>query len=350
MLLIVVTQLLLTDCQFQIPELPVADFTIDNANCLLPCAVTFNNSSQNASSYQWDFGDGETSEEMAPRHVYKNEGYFPVKLTAKGKGGVNGTTQAISIQNGSTISQTPAAKQYLSLPFATMVLIKGGTFQMGDTRNEGFANEKPVHEVSLSDFYMGQYEVTQRQWKEIMNNNPANYTGCDACPVEYISWNDSQEFIKRLNARTAGKYRLPTEAEWEYAAGGGSGTKTRFGNGKDIADPTEMNFYALADKKQNYSVTGEYRSRLIAVGSFPSNRLGLFDMSGSVWEWCSDYYGETYYNSTQKTNPGGPLIGENRILRGGAWNSEPFFCRITYRGITQFTNASGFGFRIVSSD
>jgi formylglycine-generating enzyme required for sulfatase activity len=172
-----------------------------------------------------------------------------------------------------------------------MAYIEGGTFQMGDTRNEGETDEKPVHKVTVSSFYMSKYEITQRQWESVMGNNPSYFKDCADCPVEQVSWEDVQKFLKKLNARTGGNYRLPTEAEWEYAAGGGSGTRTRFGNGKDILDATEANFDASADYRKSYSIAGEYRDKTLKVGSFRPNGLGLYDMTGNVFEWCSDWYG-----------------------------------------------------------
>jgi formylglycine-generating enzyme required for sulfatase activity len=125
------------------------------------------------------------------------------------------------------VSSTQLIK-YMDLPFAEMAYIQGGTFEMGDTRNEGSKDEKPVHTVKLDGFYMGKYEVTQRQWESIMGSNPSYFKDCPDCPVEQVSWEDVQEFLKKLNSKTGSKYRLPTEAEWEYAAGGGASNRTRF--------------------------------------------------------------------------------------------------------------------------
>ena len=115
-----------------------------------------------------------------------------------------------------------------------MAFIKGGTFMMGDTRNEGTSDEKPVHIATVGDFWIGKYEVTQRQWEDIIGTNPSYFKNCSECPVESVSWNDVQEFLKKLNQKTGLNYRLPTEAEWEYAAGGGAENRTRFGNGQEF--------------------------------------------------------------------------------------------------------------------
>ena len=233
-----------------------------------------------------------------------------------------------------------------NLTFIEMVSIPGGTFQMGDTRNEGVSEEKPVHTVTVSGFKMGKYEITQKQYQTIVGTNPSFFTNCDDCP-EQVSWLDAVAFCNALSDRegkqkvytingttvtstlSANGYRLPTEAEWEYAAGGGSSNRTRFGNGKDIANPTEMNFNGGESGKQSYSVVGEYRAKTIKVGSFAPNALGLYDMSGNVWEWCSDWFGP--YSSATQTNPVGAATGSYRVMRGGSWFYDPAYSRVAYR-------------------
>ncbi|SOD96425.1 SUMF1/EgtB/PvdO family nonheme iron enzyme [Spirosoma fluviale] len=241
----------------------------------------------------------------------------------------------------------PKNRQYLDLPFAQMVYIPEGTFQMGDTRNEGDKDEKPVHTVTVSGFLMGKYEVTQRQWEAIMSNNPSHFKDCPDCPVEQVSWNDVQEFLEKLNARTGGNYRLPTEAEWEYAAGGGAGTRTRFGNGRDVLDPAEANFDGRETYKKPYSKAGNYRGETIPVGTFRANALGLYDMSGNVWEWCADWYGT--YSSSSQSSPVGPTTGLTRVFRGGSWAIFPQSVRVQDRlSITPSYQNYHVGFRVVS--
>ncbi|GAA4418973.1 hypothetical protein GCM10023187_52920 [Nibrella viscosa] len=238
---------------------------------------------------------------------------------------------------------------YLDLPFADLVYVPGGSFQMGDTRNEGSGNETPDHRVIVSSFMMGKYEVTQRQWEAVMGNNPAYFKDCPDCPVESVSWEEVQEFLRKLNIRTNMRYRLPTEAEWEYAAGGGDvANRSRFGNGQDTLDPSQVNFDGNGQYITPYSVSGKYRNKTVEVGSLEPNQLGLYNMSGSVWEWCQDWYGD--YSSAEQTNPTGPATGSYRVLRGGSWFTEPQRCRSSYRGRnTPESRFNYVGLRIVLS-
>jgi formylglycine-generating enzyme required for sulfatase activity len=213
-----------------------------------------------------------------------------------------------------------------------MVLVPGGTFTMGCTaeQKDCGSDESPAHQVTLGDFYIGRYEVTQKLWAQVMGGNPSSFKNCDDCPVENVSWEDVQVFIGKLNQLYPGRnYRLPTEAEWEYAARG-RGQNVLFGNGKNIADPNEMNFDASASYKKPYSVAGTYRQKTVPVGSLNApNALGLYDMSGNVWEWCSDWYGS--YSSTAQTNPRGPSTGSVCVMRGGSWGGDPQYCRVAFR-------------------
>ena len=229
-----------------------------------------------------------------------------------------------------------------------MVLVSGGTFTMGCTseQQDCDGDESPAHKVTLGDYYIGRYEVTQKLWKQVMGDNPSYFKNCDDCPVEQVSWNDVQTFIKKLNYLYPGRnYRLPTEAEWEYAARGG-GKQVLFGNGKNIADPREMNFDASASYKKPYSVVGTYRQKTVPVGSLNTpNALGLHDMSGNVREWCSDWKGS--YTSDAQTNPTGPSSGSNRVIRGGSWSSYPLDCRVAYRNyVTPDSRSYSLGFRL----
>jgi formylglycine-generating enzyme required for sulfatase activity len=179
---------------------------------------------------------------------------------------------------------------------------------------------------------MSKYEVTQKQWRDIMGTNPSNFKNCDNCPVEKVSWNDIQDFIRKLNTKTGKNYRLPTEAEWEYAARGGQNYK-----------------YAGSD---NLGSVAWYRdnsgSKTHPVGQKSANGYGLYDMAGNVWEWCSDWYGSDYYNNSPSSNPKGPNSGTFRVLRGGSWYYSSRNCRAAYRDSSAPTDRNNdFGFRLV---
>ncbi len=213
-------------------------------------------------------------------------------------------------------------------PFeGSMVRVRGGTFQMGS--NEGNPSEKPVHSVTVGDFWIGKFEVTQAQWRAVMGNNPSNFSGCDQCPVEQVSWNDVQGFLRKLKSQTGKNYRLPTEAEWEYAAGVGNGTRTKWA-GTNVE--SRLGNYAW------YWANGG--SKTHPVGQKQSNGRGLYDMSGNVWEWCSDWYAEDYYAISPSANPKGPASGKYLVLRGGSWYVNDYDCRVAIR---YYFNPSGWG-------
>ena len=189
-----------------------------------------------------------------------------------------------------------------------MVYVTGGSFTMGCTFEQGSdcnTDEKPSHTVKLTGFAIAKYEVTQSLWKQVMGNNPSRFKG-DSLPVENVTWDEVQIFLQRLNAQTGKNYRLPTEAEWEYAARGGQQSRqTQYAGGVNIEEVAWCN---LNSENQTHP-----------VGTKQPNELGLYDMSGNVWEWCSDYYGT--YSSDNATNPKGPTKGSSRVLRGGCYAS-----------------------------
>jgi formylglycine-generating enzyme required for sulfatase activity len=205
-----------------------------------------------------------------------------------------------------------------TIPEIEMVKVDGGTFDMGCTaeQDDCFGDEKPVHQVRLSSFYMGKYEVTQALWKAVMDNNPSKFTGNDNLPVESVTWNDVQKFLQKLNALTGNKYCLPTEAQWEYAARGGYKSK-----GYKYSGSNDVN--RVAWFRDN---SGEQTH---AVGQKSPNELGLYDMSGNVWEWCSDWY--ECYNSYAQTNPSSGT-GAMYVFRGGSWNESARNSRASCRG------------------
>ena len=200
-----------------------------------------------------------------------------------------------------------------------MVLVKGGTFTMGNTDKGVISgifsfldNDRPAHNVTLTqDYYIGKTQVTQNLWRAVMGNNPSYFKG-DNRPVESVSWNDCQEFLSKLNEMTGLDFRLPTEAEWEYAARGGNRSRGYKYSGSD-----NIGSVAWYDGNSN--------STTHPVAGKQSNELGIYDMSGNVWEWCGDRYGS--YSSSSQTNPKGAASGNARVYRGGSWDDDPGCCR-----------------------
>lgn len=201
-----------------------------------------------------------------------------------------------------------------------MVVIPSGSFIMGSPADEPgrYDDESPQRRVSVPRFALGKYEVTQGQWKAIMGHNPSYFRRCgDNCPVENVSWNDAQQFIRTLNQKTGESYRLPTEAEWEYAAR--SGTSTVFYTGTTIT-ANQANF---SDNERNSNSKVARRNTTVRVGSFAPNAFGLYDMQGNVWEWVQDCWRNTYNDAP---SDGSAWLGDkkkpcNRVLRGGSWGS-----------------------------
>ena len=203
-----------------------------------------------------------------------------------------------------------------------MIAVKGGTFQMGSPASDtdAYGDERPQHAVTLSDFYMGETEVTQALWKAVMDGaNPSYFKG-DNLPVEKVSWNDCQLFITKLNQLTGKTFRLPTEAEWEYAARGGSKSK-----GYKYAGSDDINLVAwYADNSDNQTQP---------VGKKTPNELGIYDMSGNVWEWCQDWFSDSFYGTSQQADPcnDNDTSASYRVLRGGCWSNYAQYCRMAYR-------------------
>lgn len=196
-----------------------------------------------------------------------------------------------------------------------MVYVQSGTFMMG---SNDYAEEKPIHKVSLSSFSIGQTEVTQELWEAVMNTNPS-YDKGPKLPVGNVSWNDCQIFISKLNAITGKKFRLPTEAEWEYAARGGNNSKGyKYSGSNNVND---VAWWSLNSGSKPHN-----------VGSKRPNELGIYDMSGNMWEWCQDWFGEKYYSSSPSTNPTGPKSGKQRVTRGGTYRANDGFCIMSVRG------------------
>ena len=216
-----------------------------------------------------------------------------------------------------------------------MVLIQGGLFTMGCApgQSDCAQTETPARSVRLGDYYIGKYEVTQGLWKAVMGSNPSNFTGNDNLPVEQVSWDDIQEFIVKLNTKTKQKYRLPTEAEWEYAARGGNISR-------GYAYPGSNNINEVA------WYNGNSGRQTHPVGVKQPNELGLHDMAGNVLEWVSDFYGS--YPSFDEVNPQGPPTGSDRAVRGGGWGDEAKYCRVSLRhNNSPDVRRSFLGFRLV---
>lgn len=218
----------------------------------------------------------------------------------------------------------------IQLPDIPMVFVEGGTFSMGS--EDGEDDEKPVHSVTLSSYHIGKYEVTQKLWKAVMGNNPSKFKGNNR-PVEFVSWDDVQVFLKKLNSITGKNYRLPTEAEWEFAARGG--TKSRgykYSGSNDIG--------SVAWNEDNSG------SKTYVVGSKSSNELGIYDMTGNVWEWCEDVYDEYYYcRNIPALNPCNEVNGSYRVCRGGSYLARD--CLVSSRSYNLSGLSGSFlGFRL----
>ncbi len=219
-----------------------------------------------------------------------------------------------------------------------MIPVEGGTFTMGATPEQGddaFDDEKPAHRVTLSGYAIGKHEVTQALWQAVMGGNPSCFKG-DNLPVEQVSWNDCQEFINKLNSITGRNFRLPTEAEWEFAARGGKKSKGYKYSGSNNLD--EVAWYGRNCRRQGakefnelgISIYDNIGNQPHPVGTKIPNELGIYDMSGNVYEWCADWYG--IYSSSPSTNPTGPATGSSRVYRSSCWDTSSASCsRVSYR-------------------
>ena len=246
-----------------------------------------------------------------------------------------------------TVTLTPVSKNKLTNSIGmTFVLIPAGTFQMGSPKSEANrGSDETLHQVTISkNFYMQTTEVTQGQWMAVMGNNPSYFKNCGKdCPVEQVSWNDVQKFIQRLNKlEKAQVYRLPTEAQWEYAARAGTSTPFAFGNCLNTEDANYDGNYPYKGCSK-----GQYRKRTIQVGSLRRNKWGLYDMHGNVWEWCQDWYDKNYLTGLV-IDPVGPSSGSNRVVRGGSWFSGARYCRSAFRSYWLPGNRDSYvGFRLL---
>ena len=238
-------------------------------------------------------------------------------------------TQSVSVIAGKTVqpvqqqtstSTTSASSQTFTVNGVSfkMIRVEGGTFTMGATPEQGSDvgdDEKPAHQVTLSSYYIGETEVTQELWQAVMGSNPSNFKGANF-PVETVSWDDCQTFIRKLNSLTGKTFRLPTEAEWEYAARGGNKSQGYKYSGSHT--PGNVAWYDANSSNETHPVKTK-----------SPNELGIYDMTGNVYECCQDWYGR--YISSPQTNPTGPASGSYRVYRGGSWFGNAWFCRVSYR-------------------
>jgi eukaryotic-like serine/threonine-protein kinase len=244
-----------------------------------------------------------------------------------------------------------------------MVKISGGEFMMGSITNEEgkynneegkYYNGSYQHQVRVPEFYIGQTLITQAQWQQLLGHNPSHFTEEGKLPVEKVSWLDTQEFCQKLFQKTQRKYRLPSEAEWEYACRAGTITPFYFG---ETINSEVANYRAQDREIQGKTYTGKYgkgklgkfREKTTSVGDFPPNAFGLYDMHGNVWEWCLDHW---YQNYLGAPSDGSARLSKNdkanRLLRGGSWNNHPNDCRSATRSnATPDRSSLIIGFRVV---
>jgi len=259
----------------------------------------------------------------------------------------NTSAPAASSESGTEISNSIGMK---------LVLVPAGEFRMGSPNSEEGRSgyEGPQHKVRITKpFYMGKYEVTQGEFQEVMGRNPSRFStrgenkwqvsGMDTnrFPVENVSWNDAVEFCRKLSEKESRNYRLPTEAEWEYACRAGTKTPFSFGsvlNGRE-ANCNGESPYGTAEKGPNLQ-------RTTTVGSYPPNAFGLHDMHGNVWEWCADWYHHYYYQIAPEKDPPGPETGSSRVMRGAGWGNAASDCRSALRGSDAPTFRRDVGFRV----
>lgn len=297
-------------------------------------------------------GDGGEHYTATGRKTFVDVPVGTYELTAKADG-YKTHSESFRLQADATATKQISLEEGSDVP-DNMVFVKGGSFQMGS--DDGRDNEKPIHSVTVSDFYIGKYEVTQKEWKAVMGSNPSRWKG-DNLPVEKVSWYDAVEFCNKKSEKeglqkcysgsgknitcdfTKNGYRLPTEAEWEYAARGGiesENPNSRLYSGSNNID--DVAWYDSNSGRKTHQ-----------VGTKRQNELGIYDMTGNVWEWCWDWYGSGYYSKSPKSNPKGADSGSYRILRGGSWsNVLDYYCRVASRGINDpGSSGSNYGFRFL---
>ena len=255
-------------------------------------------------------------------------------------------TRMLSVTQSGATPITPPSSQDRTFTVGgvtfKMIYVEGGTFTMGATSEQGddaWDDEKPAHTVTISSYSIGETEVTQALWQAVMGSNPSIFSGSNK-PIEKVSWNDCQDFISKLNAITGENFRLPTEAEWEYAARGGNKSRGYKYAGSNTLGNVAWYWDNIPSQSSDTSGYGTQN-----VATKQANELGLYDMSGNVWEWCSDWYGD--YSSGSQTNPTGPSSGDGRVKRGGCWINRARYCRVSDRsGDAPACRGDYLGFRL----
>jgi len=324
---------------------PVANFSADQTTITEGSSVQFTDwSINNPTSWSWGFGDGNTSSEENPSHTYSSSGTYTIELTVTNDNGSDTETKTdyITVESGGDVN-------------LELVEVSGGTFEMGCTseQNNCDGDETPVHTVTVDGFKISKYEITNQQYADFMNeigaNSDGSYNGTlyldmdhSECKVDYFggqfvpeSGKENHPVIKVTwyGANAFCEYyvgRLPTEAEWEFAARGGNSASATLYADSDNIDEVAWYYY-------NCSSTQE-------VGTKSPNELGIYDMSGNVWEWCNDWYGAFYYSNSPQDNPQGPSSGSYRVLRGGSCYSYARSCRVANRGRNVMFSGGGFRF------
>ncbi len=269
---------------------------------------------------------------------------FPLTIlscTSSAKKGESSETPADSTSKEGTANEEKVSFTVKGVTF-NMILVKGGTFDMGATAEQGTdakADEKPVHSVTLSDYYIAETEVTQALYEAVIGSNPADSVGAEL-PVVLIEWGDADLFASKLSEITGRKFRLPTEAEWEFAARGGNESAGYKYSGSD-----ELSAVAWYSYNDSWDMRGTDYYGPHPVATRNPNELMLFDMSGNVHEWCQGWYGN--YSSEAQVDPIGPASGTMRVYRGGSWYFDEWFCRVSFRNGVAPTNRSyGIGMRL----
>jgi formylglycine-generating enzyme required for sulfatase activity len=269
----------------------------------------------------------------------KKEKHKKEKKDKKHKKNKNETSESSNEINKEDMKEEIKEEKKVEVPkqkldYFEMIYVQAGTFKMGNDTGEK-KMDKPAHDVELEEFWISKFEVTQSQWKEIMGENPSSFQGCEQCPVENVSYDDIQLFITKINEKTGYTHRLPTEAEWEYAARGANLSKGfKFSGSNNI---NEVGWYWDAAGQKTHP-----------VGQKKSNELGIFDMTGNVAEWCSDWYEDNYYTQSPKKNPKGLETGVLKAVRGGSWEMDSKRSIVWHRNNNiPISRNEAIGFRLV---